>query len=66
MFLAFFLPKTKNDLKAELDDDDDFSIKGFIEAFRNPILLPWYLVIVINMFFVGILFGFLPVRIANL
>ncbi len=66
LFLAFFLPKTKNDLKAELDDDDDFSIKGFIEAFRNPILLPWYLVIVINMFFVGILFGFLPVRIANL
>lgn len=66
LILAFFLPKTKNDLKAELDDDDDFSIKAFIEAFRNPILLTWYLVIVINMFFVGILFGFLPVRIANL
>lgn len=64
LILTLFLPKTKNDQKAELDDD--FSIKGFIGAFRNPILLPWYLVIVINMFFVGILFGFLPVRISNL
>lgn len=66
LVLAFFLPKTANDKKAELDDDDDFSIKGFISAFKNPTLLPWYLVIVINMFFVGILFGFLPVRISNL
>jgi len=66
LILTFFLPKTANDKKAELDDDDDFSIKGFIAAFRNPVLLPWYLVIVINMFFVGILFGFLPVRISNL
>lgn len=66
LILTFFLPKTANDKKAELDDDDDFSIKGFLSAFKNPTLLPWYLVIVINMFFVGILFGFLPVRISNL
>lgn len=26
-------------------------------------LLPWYAVIIVNMFFVGILFGFLPVRV---
>ncbi len=28
--------------------------------------MPWFLIIVINMFFVGILFGFLPVRIHDL
>ncbi|MDQ6763058.1 MAG: MFS transporter [Bacteroidota bacterium] len=28
--------------------------------------MPWFLIIVINMFFVGILFGFLPVRIHQL
>lgn len=28
--------------------------------------MPWFLIIIINMFFVGILFGFLPVHIHNL
>lgn len=64
--LTWFLPKTENDKKIEIKDDDDFSVKGFLAAFHDRALLPWYLVIVINMFFVGILFGFLPVRIANL
>jgi len=59
--LSLFLPKT--DESADLDDDDDFSIKGFLAVFKEKELLPWYAVIVINMFFVGILFGFLPVRV---
>ncbi|HZY45581.1 MAG TPA: MFS transporter [Anaerolineae bacterium] len=48
------------------DDDDDLSLKTFLAVFKQPNLLPWYLVIVVNMFFVGILFGFLPVRIHDL
>ena len=60
--LSLFLPSPSSD-KADLDDDDDFSLKSFFAIFRDKELLPWYAVIVINMFFVGILFGFLPVRI---
>ena len=60
--LSLFLPNPPAG-KVELDDDDNFSLKSFFAVFRDKELLPWYLVIVINMFFVGILFGFLPVRI---
>jgi len=66
LLLAFFLPKPAGDKEAELNDNDDFSIKAFVTVFKEPKLLPWYLVIVVNMFFVGILFGFLPVRVSNL
>lgn len=67
LILALFLPKMRKNGKEAFDDDDDkFSLKGFVSVFRDPILLPWYLVIVINMFFVGILFGFLPVYISGL
>jgi len=45
----------------ELDDDDDFNLREFLAPFTNPRLLPWYGIIVVNMFFVGILFGFVPV-----
>jgi MFS transporter, ACDE family, multidrug resistance protein len=48
------------------DDDDDFSLKSLVGVFKNKTLLPWFLIIVINMFFVSILFGFLPVRIHDL
>ncbi|WP_162944838.1 MFS transporter [Flavisolibacter nicotianae] len=48
------------------DDDDDFSLKTLFGVFGNKTLMPWFLIIVINMFFVGILFGFLPVRIHDL
>src|SRR5579871_2890328 len=34
-----------------------------LDVVRQPRLWPWYAVIVTNMFFVGILFGFLPVRV---
>ena len=61
--LSLFLPNPGSG-KADLNDDDDnFSLNSFFAIFRDKELLPWYAVIVINMFFVGILFGFLPVRI---
>lgn len=59
LILSLFLPKDKT--KAELDDDDDMSLGEFFLIFKEPRLLPIYAVIVINMFMVGILFGFLPV-----
>lgn len=60
LILSLFLPKDKT--KAELDDDDDdMSLSEFFLIFKEPRLLPIYAVIVINMFMVGILFGFLPV-----
>ncbi|MDE2188622.1 MAG: MFS transporter [Patescibacteria group bacterium] len=64
--LAVFLPKTEDGGKEAFREDDEMSLKAFTKVFRDPVLLPWYLVIVINMFFVGILFGFLPVYISNL
>lgn len=65
LFLSLFLPKSETK-KITLDDDDNFSIRSFFAVFRQKELLPWYVIIVVNMFFVGILFGFLPVRIHNL
>ena len=57
--LSIFLP---GQLKTEqLADDDDLTLKDFFRIFREPRLLPVYTVILINMFMVGILFGFLPV-----
>ena len=63
--LSLFLPKPKIDIKPGLEDDDDDSIglAGLLAVFRQSILWPWYMVTVVNMFFVGILFGFLPVRV---
>lgn len=61
--LAAFLPRPERDTYDLDDDDDDFSLKSFLAVFREPRLLPWYGVTVVNMFFVGILFGFLPVRV---
>jgi MFS family permease len=63
-FLSLFLPPTAT--KTPLDDDDDFSLKLFAAAFRERNLLRWYAVIVVNMFMVGILFGFLPVYVNSL
>ncbi len=47
----------------ELFDEDQFSLRSFLAVFREPVLMPWYVVTVVNMFFVGIIFGFFPVRI---
>ncbi|HET7377906.1 MAG TPA: MFS transporter [Anaerolineae bacterium] len=63
--LALFLPspvRKPNDVF----DDDDLSLKSFIAVFRQRDIRPWYIVMVVNMFFVGILFSFLPVRVHNL
>ncbi|MEO7121287.1 MAG: MFS transporter [Ginsengibacter sp.] len=60
--LALTLPNDKQKNAEAFDDDDDFSIKSLFSVFKNKTLMPWFLIIVINMFFVGILFGFLPVR----
>jgi MFS family permease len=62
--LSLFLPNTEE--KADLDDDDDFSLQSFISVFKDPKLIRWYAIIVVNMFFVSILFGFLPVRVYEL
>jgi len=67
LLLAFILPADKQKGSAAFDDDDDdFSFKSLFVVFKNKTLAPWFLIIVINMFFVGILFGFLPVRIHEL
>ncbi len=67
LLLAFTLPADKQKGSAAFDDDDDnFSFKSLFVVFKNKTLAPWFLIIVINMFFVGILFGFLPVRIHQL
>lgn len=60
LLLAMALP---GDRKAggQLDDDDDIGLKEFLVIFKDPRLAPIYAVIVVNMFLVGILFGFLPV-----
>jgi MFS family permease len=62
--LSLLLPKPKAETKTRLDDDDDgIGLSGLMATFRQSSLWPWYVVTVINMFFVGILFGFLPVRV---
>jgi DHA1 family tetracycline resistance protein-like MFS transporter len=62
--LSLFLPRPKTSIKPSLKDDDDaIGLSGLLAVFRQSGLWPWYLVTVVNMFFVGILFGFLPVRI---
>jgi MFS family permease len=61
LLLALFLPADSEKGEKLDDDDDDLSLKDFFLIFKEPRLLPIYAVIVINMFMVGILFGFLPV-----
>jgi MFS family permease len=62
--LSLSLPSDQRQSKSALDeDDDDFSLAAFTSVFKDARLLRWYAIIVVNMFFVSILFGFLPVRI---
>lgn len=63
--LSLTLPKPPSSAEFK-DDDDDFSLSQFAAVFRNRELMPWYLIIVVNMFLVGILFGFLPVYVSTL
>lgn len=61
LLLSLFLPSDRSARDGKLDDDDELSLREFFLIFKEPRLLPIYAVIVINMFLVGILFGFLPV-----
>ena len=63
--LCLGLPRASHDTGLE-DDDDAFSMRLFLDAVRDRALLPWYAIIVVNMFLVGILFGFLPVYVHSL
>jgi MFS family permease len=58
--LCLGLPEASRDVKME-DDDETLSMSVFARAVGDRMLLPWYAIIVVNMFLVGILFGFLPV-----
>ena len=60
--LSLVLPNVKDNVDLD-DDDDDFSLQSFVSVFKDPKLFRWYAIIVVNMFFVSILFGFLPVRV---
>ncbi len=60
LLLSLLLPRDPNKGDS-LDDDDDITLRQFFLIFKEPRLLPTYGVIVVNMFMVGILFGFLPV-----
>lgn len=64
--LSAALPQPAKEPDEEFGDDDDLTWSSFTAVFREPVLVPWYLIIVANMFLVGILFGFLPVRIHEL
>ena len=64
---SLFLPSDRSAKAVDLaDDDDELSLRDFFAIFKEPRLLPIYAVIVINMFLVGILFGFLPVYLHGL
>ena len=56
--LTFVIPR---DRPAPLEEEDEASFKQLFKLFKNPVLLPTYAAIVINMFVVGVLFGFFPV-----
>ncbi len=62
--LSLLLPEPVSASVRAFDDDDrGISLRSLAAVFRAPALRPWYAVTVVNMFFVGILFGFLPVRV---
>lgn len=64
--ISTFLPEARAKADAVFDDDDQFSFAAFSSIFKDSRLWPWFIVIIVNMFFVGILFGFLPFRLSNL
>lgn len=61
LILTLFLPRNASKSEGLKDDDADITLRQFFLIFKEPRLLPTYAVIVVNMFMVGILFGFLPV-----
>ena len=61
--LAFGAALTLPDPNTRAAIDDDLSWGALLSAVRDPTLRRWYGIIVVNMLLVGILFGFLPVRV---
>lgn len=57
LLLSLLLP---GGAPAKLEEEEELSLKQLLGVFKERSLLPVYAVIVINMFLVGILFGFLP------
>jgi len=65
-FLAsLFLPNVK-EKSGPFEEEEELSLKSLLSVLRAPLLWRWYLVIVANMFFVSILFGFVPVYLYSL
>ncbi len=61
LLLSLFLPSDPASRGQLKDDDHEISLKQFFLIFKDPRLSPVYAVILVNMFLVGIMFGFLPV-----
>lgn len=59
LVLSLLLPKVA--VQGGFDEDDDLSLKQLLMALQDRKLLPWFFIIIINMFLIGDLFGFLPV-----
>ncbi|MEJ7597041.1 MAG: MFS transporter [Kofleriaceae bacterium] len=60
--LTFLLPNDRRGGQARDDDDDDEpGLRELVALLKSRTLLPIYAAIVVNMFIVGVLFGFLPV-----
>jgi MFS family permease len=66
LVISLFLPGDRGARDVLDRDEDDVTLTQFLAIFRDQRLLPVYAVIVINMFLVGILFGFLPVYLHGL
>jgi MFS family permease len=61
LVLSLFLPRDVHRKDGMKDEDEKLTLRQFLLVFKEPILLPVYAIVLINMFLVGILFGFLPV-----
>lgn len=59
--LGMTLTLKEPEQEVQFEDDEKFSLREFLAPFSDARLMPWYVVIIVNMFFVGILFGFVPV-----
>jgi MFS transporter, ACDE family, multidrug resistance protein len=63
--MSLFVPDVKEKTRP-FEEEDELSLKAVVTVLRAPILWRWYLIIVVNMFFVSILFGFVPVYLSSL
>lgn len=65
LLASLFLPHVKENARP-FEDEEELSLQSVLSVLRTPILWRWYLIIVVNMFFVSILFGFVPVYLYSL